>query len=165
MSYNCLDPIQYAEKELELSGFMATDFGKAALEFIKQTYNMANNDMAAVRLIYANIAALVDLNPLAPLLEEEMEEQETLDYANGGLVKIMRKQHKRCPWVYEKDGKYWDDRAVAFQNKDGGIWYGQNGNHRSKREITFPYYRREQLVYIGEIDTSVPGNQGGTAPQ
>lgn len=157
-NYDCRDPIQFAELELKLSGFLETEYGKAALEYIKQTYSICNNDINAVRNLHKNIVGLVDQNPLSPLLEEELVMTETLEYSNGTYVKSFRKQHPRVPFVYERDGKYYDDRAICFVNNDGSAWYGQNGRHRSMREITFPYYRKEVRQYIGEIDTSTPGN-------
>lgn len=163
-NYDCRDPLQFAELELKLSGFSETEYGKAALEYIKQTYNIVNSDINGVRRLHQNIAGLVDQVPLAPLLEEELQMTETLEFRNGAYTKMFRKQHPRVPFVYEYDGKFYDDRAIAFVQADGTVWYGQNGKHRSKKEITFPYYRQEQRVYIDEIDTSVPGNYSGTGP-
>ena len=147
-NYDCRDPIHFAELELKLSGFAETDYGKAALEYIKQTYKIVNNDINYVRRLHKNIAGLVDQIPLAPLLESELQETEVLEFKNGTYIKSFRKQHVRVPFVYEQDGKFYDDRAVAFVNNDGNIWYGSNGKYVSRKEITFPYYRQEELIKV-----------------
>lgn len=157
-NYDCRDPIQFAELELKLSGFSETEYGKAALEYIKQTYKLVNNDINGVRGLHKNIMGLIDQVPLAPLLEEEMRETETLDFHNGAYIKIFRKEHPRVPFVYQRDGKYYDDRAVGFVNEDGNVWYGSNGKYISRREITFPYFRREEIVKVQPQDPSTPGH-------
>jgi hypothetical protein len=144
--YDCRDPIMFAQRELELSGFADTDFGKAALEYIKQTWKISNYDLNIVRNLQKRINSLVDQVPLAPLVEEDFVDTEVLDYKNGSMVKGTRKQNYRVPFVYMQDGKYYDDRAIAFYNDHGDVWYAVDNTRSSKQEIQLPYFREEKRV-------------------
>lgn len=147
-NYECRDPIQFAEQELKLAGFADTAYGKATLEYIKQSYAMANNDINVVRNLFNNIIGLINHNPLVPITEDEFEPTEILEYMNGEYKKVIRSQHKRIPFIFKLDGKYYDERAIAFVQGEN-TWYGSNGENKSLREITeFPYYRREQQIYL-----------------
>jgi hypothetical protein len=157
-NYDCRDPIQFAELELKLSGFADTDYGKAALEYIKQTYKIVNDDINGVRNLHTKIMGLVNQVPLSPLLEEELVNTETLDFYNGAYIKIFRREHPRVPFVYERDGRFYDDRAVGFVNEDGNVWYGSNGKHVSRKEISFPYFRQEEIVKVESQHPSTPGH-------
>lgn len=146
--YDCRDPIMFAQRELELSGFADTDFGKAALEYIKQTWKISNNDIGIVRNLQKKINSLVDQVPLSPLVEEDFIDTEVLDYKNGEMVKSFRKQNYRVPFVYMQDGKYYDDRAIAFYNDHGDVWYAVDSTKSSRQEIQLPYFREEKRVKV-----------------
>ena len=146
--YDCRDPIMFAERELELSGFADTDFGRAALEYIKQTWKISNQDIGIVRTLQKRINSLVDQVPLAPIVEDDFVVTEVLDYQNGTMVKATRKQNYRVPFVYLENGKYYDDRALAFYNDHGDVWYGNDSVRTSKKEIQLPYFREEVRVKV-----------------
>jgi len=147
-NYDCRDPVMFAQHELELAGFADTDFGKAALEYIKQTWKISNHNINFVRNLQNRINSLVNQIPLAPIVEEDFVDTEILQYNNGTMEKGYRKQNYRVPFVYMQDGKYYDDRAVAFYNDHGDVWYAVDSTKSSRQEIQLPYFREEERVKV-----------------
>ena len=130
---------KYAKRELELSGFDQTEFGKTALKLLNDLADLTQNDSESMKQLCALLPRLIDRKPLAAITEEDFE---TETYTEGSkTVKIDR--CTRYPYVYKMDGKYWDDRAIAFRREDSApnekIFVYQSG-HSSKQEITLPYF-------------------------
>lgn len=143
-----LQMIEYAENELKLTGFDQSAFGKTALLYLNQLNEMAKGDPFLSKQLHDMIGTLINKEPISPLYEDELVEIEVYNPTDKGLEPIKRKQHPRCPYVYEENGKFFDDRGIGFQQADGSRWYGTNGPYVSKIEITFPYLRKEKTIFV-----------------
>ena len=135
---------QYAERELELTGFMDSEFGPACLEFLEKCADVADSDPESMKRICEILPRLIDRRPLSAITEADFE---TETHSEGDrTVEILR--CTRYTYLYKVDGKYYDDRAVAFQREDGApgdrMYVYQSGNS-SKREVKLPYFPVERI--------------------
>jgi hypothetical protein len=135
---------KYAERELELSGFDQTEFGKTALKLLDDLADLTRGDPETMKQLCALIPRLIDRKPLSPITEADFE---TETYSESDCtVEILR--CTRYPYVYKIDGKYYDDRAVAFRRADSAytdrMYIYQSGNS-SKQEISLPYILNEEV--------------------
>ena len=135
---------KYAERELELIGFMQSEFGPACLEFLDKCADVAGSDPESMKRICEIIPRLIDRSPLSAITEADFE---TETHSEGGrTVEIER--CTRYPHLYKMDGKYWDDRAVAFQREDSNpndrMFVYQSGIS-SKQEVELPYFPKEEV--------------------
>lgn len=129
---------KYAEAELELTGFDKTNVGKTILQLLDELSDITRGDASTMKQICGWLPRLIDRIPISPITEEDFEPE---CYGDNKNLTVMR--CTRYPYVYKSnDGKYWNDRAVAFKFKNSPdseimFLYRMNG---SKREITLPYY-------------------------
>jgi len=135
---------EYAERELELTGFMQAPFGEACLDFLEKLADVAGNDPESMKQVAAIIPRLIDKQPLSAITEADFE---TETHTEGDRsVEILR--CTRYPYLYKQDGKYWDDRAVAFRKADSAesdrMYIYQSGNS-SKQEVELPYFPQERI--------------------
>ena len=135
---------EYAQRELELTGFMATEFGKTCLKFLDDLADVAGEDPESMKTVASMLTRLIDRRPLSAITEEDFE---TETHSEGGrTVEIER--CTRYPYLYKQDGKYYDDRAVAFRRADSAetdrMYIYQTGNS-SKQEVELPYFPREEV--------------------
>jgi hypothetical protein len=135
---------KYAKTELELSGFDQTEFGKTALKLLDDLADLTQGDAETMKQLCALLPRLIDCRPLTAITEEDFE---TETYSEGDrTVEILR--CTRYPHVYKMDGKYYDDRAVAFRKVDSAesdrMYIYQSGNS-SKQEIALPYFPSEEV--------------------
>ena len=135
---------KYAERELELTGFMDSEFGPACLEFLEKCADVAGSDPESMKRVCEIIPRLIDRRPLSAITEADFE---TETHRKGDrTVEIER--CTRYPYLYKMDGKYYDDRAVAFRRADSRetdrMYIYQSGNS-SKQEVELPYYPREEV--------------------
>jgi hypothetical protein len=135
---------KYAEKELELSGFDQTEFGKTALKLLDDLADLTHGDSETMKQLCNMLTRLIDCRPLTAITEEDFEAE---TYSEGDrTVEILR--CTRYPYVYKMDGKYYDDRAVAFRRVDSAesdkMYIYQSGNS-SKQEIELPYFPSEEI--------------------
>jgi len=133
---------EYAERELRLIGFMETEFGETCLKFLEDLAEISGDNSDTMKTVLEMIPRLIDKKPLSPITENDFEiETHTRD---DRIVEIER--CTRYPHLYKKDGKYWDDRAVAFQREDSNpndrMYIYQSGKS-SKREVELPYFPRQ----------------------
>jgi hypothetical protein len=138
---------EYAERELELSGFDQTEFGRTALKLLDDLADLTRGDAETMKQLCALLPRLIDRKPLSPITEEDFELE---TYTEGDRsIEILR--CTRYPYVYKMDGKYYDDRAVAFRNADSAesdrMYIYQNGNS-SKQEIKLPYFPNEEVKIL-----------------
>ena len=138
---------KYAERELGLIGFDKTDFGKTLLQLLDNLSDLTEGDPFTMKQLGNFLPRLLDRMPISPITETDFEPE--YHGTNNEMI-VMR--CTRYPYVYKSnDGKYWNDRAVAFKFKNASesdimFLYRPNG---SKREITLPYY---PTMVIEEID-------------
>jgi len=135
---------EYAERELELTGFMQAPFGEACLEFLDKLADVAGDDPASMKQVAAIIPRLIDRQPLSPITETDFEAETHRE--GDRTVEILR--CTRYPHVYKMDGTYYDDRAIAFRRADSAEsdrMYVYQGGNSSKQEVTLPYFPRERI--------------------
>jgi hypothetical protein len=146
---------KYAERELELSGFDQTEFGKTALKLLDDLADLTHGDPETMKQLCALLPRLIDRRPLTAITEEDFE---TETHSEGDrTVEILR--CTRYPYVYKMDGKYWDDRAVAFCRADSAesdrMYIYQTGNS-SKQEIELPYFPCEEVRVLQQEYVDLP---------
>ena len=134
---------EFAQKELELSGFDQTDFGKTTLTLLDNLADLSKEDPARMKDLLNLISRLIDKKVIAPLTEDDFPE--TND-------QFPEARCQRYPYAYRTlDGKYWDDRAIAFQLVDepnSNKMYLYQSENKSKQEIKLPYYPVETIKVI-----------------
>lgn len=141
---------KYAEKELTLIGFMNSEFGSACLDFLDKCADISGSHPESMKKICEILPRLIDLNPLSPISESDFV-PETYE-KDGQRLELLR--CTRYPYLYRMpDGKYYDDRAIAFRRADGSesdrMYVYQSGNS-SKQEVTVPYFPREEIRILKE---------------
>lgn len=141
--------IDYAKHELHLTNFDQTSFGQNLVKLLEDLCDLTNNDPMAVKILCSWIPRLTEKLPISPITEDDFVEE-----AHGvGSEKVIIKRCNRYEHVYQTaDGKYWDDRAVAFRSvnsekSDIMFLYGENG---SKREIVLPYYPEMSIIELSD---------------
>ncbi len=145
----------YAERELALSGFDQTEFGKTVLKLLDDLSDLTQGDAETMQQLCVLLPRLIDRRPLTAITEEDFE---TETHTEGGrAVEILR--CTRYPYVYKMDGKYYDDRAVAFRRADSAesdrMYIYQSGNS-SKQEITLPYFPGEEVRVLKQEYVDLP---------
>ena len=135
---------QYAERELKLTGFMESEFGSVCLDFLEKCADVAGSDPESMKRVCEIIPRLIDRKPLSVITEADFELETHTE--GDRTVEILR--CTRYPYLYKMDGKYYDDRAVAFRRADSRetdrmyIYQGKNG---SKQEVELPYFPKEEV--------------------
>ena len=129
---------EYAKQELSKIGLENTELERSII-LLLQTSISLYNDPLLVKNVLNMIERITERKPLSPLLEEEL-----LEDVNGNIY------HPRYDHIQKVDNYYVDNRAVGFINNKGQKWYGTNGVWRSSKQITFPYYPEEQIIFTGE---------------
>lgn len=137
--------IKYAERELKLIGFMESDFGPACLDFLETCADIVGSDPETMKQLCNLLPRLIDRRPLSPITKEDFE---TETHTEGDRsLEIQR--CTRYPHLYRMpDGRYYDDRAVAFRRADSAetdrMYIYQCGNS-SKQEVELPYFPNEDV--------------------
>ncbi len=135
---------KYAERELELSGFDQTEFGKTALKLLADLADLTKGDPETMKQLCTLLPRLIDRKPLSPITETDFEVE---THAEGDrTVEILR--CTRYPHLYKMDDKYYDDRAVAFWREDsapGDRMYVYQSGNSSKQEVQLPYFPVEKI--------------------
>ena len=138
---------EYAERELELTGFMQSEFGPACLEFLETCADVAGSDPESMKRVCEILPRLIDRKPLSAITEADFE----IETHTQGDRTIEIERCTRYPHLYKKDGKYWDDRAVAFRRANSAesdrMYIYQSGNS-SKQEVELPYFPREEVKFL-----------------
>lgn len=136
---------EYAERELKLIGFMESEFGPACLEFLDKCADVAGSDPESMKRVCEIIPRLIDRKPLSVITEADFEAETHQE----GDRSLEMQRCTRYPHLYRMpDGKYYDDRAVAFRRADSAetdrMYIYQCGNS-SKQEVELPYFPREEV--------------------
>jgi hypothetical protein len=138
---------EFASKELELTGFNQTNFGKDVLSILENSAELCHNDPESMKNLIGLILRLIDRIPIAPITEDDFDSSV---HDTEGKSSIARCE--RSSYVYQTpDGKYWDDRAVAFRYSDESEtnkMYLYSEARNSKQEIELPYYPNETIIVI-----------------
>jgi len=136
--------INFAQTELNLIGFMDTSVGSSILTLLEDLVDISKGDTEVMKQILYLLPDLVDKKVVSPITENDFEIETHTE--GDRTVEILR--CTRYPYVYKMDGKYWDDRAVAFRKADSAetdrMYIYQTGNS-SKQEITLPYFPSEEV--------------------
>jgi len=138
---------EYAERELELTGFMETEFGKTCLKFLEDLADLAGEDPESMKAVCEMLPRLIDKQPLCAITEQDFE---TETHVEGSKTTDLERC-TRYSYLYKQDGRYWDDRAIAFQKEDsapGDRMYIYQSDKSSKQEVTLPYFPRETIIKL-----------------
>lgn len=125
--------LDFSKTELEKINFLDIEVGNTMLELVSQVADLCDSNPEKMKCVMQMLIDIVDQKPLSPITEEDFVEEK---------IEIQGKEKtiyrcNRCYYVYkDADGKYYNDRAIAFiDNKTGIIFYTGD----SKREIEIPY--------------------------
>jgi len=138
--------IRYAERELGLIGFMNSPLGKVCLDFLETCAEVTNEDADSMKHVCEILPRLIDLRPLSPITEDDFAVEVPTDTDQDAKVT----RSTRYPYLYRtSDGKYYDDRAVVFQEIDSNgntntVYLYQEVNS-SKQEVELPYFPIQQV--------------------
>lgn len=136
----------YAQKELQLSNFDKTNFGKSTLTLLNDLADLCKDDPNSMKTMLELLPRLVDRIPIAAITEDDFPADFVIETDQA------IKRCARYPQVYQTaDGKYWDDRAVAFQKANDhplSKMYLYGSKHNSKQEVTLPYYPIQSIEII-----------------
>jgi len=125
--------LDFAKYELQKINFLGIDAGKTMLELISQIADLCHNDPEKMKHVMKMLPDILDQKLLSPITEEDFIEEQICIKGKEKIIYRCR----RCPYVYkDADGKYYNDRAVAFvEDKSNNIYYTSD----SKEEIELPY--------------------------
>jgi len=141
--------IEYAERELELINFDKTDVGSTMIEFLRQAAALSQDDKKTMKQIVGMLDRLVDQLPISIITDDDFVEETRPD--GKPMARCTRYKYLyRAP-----DGRYYDDRAVAFKRKgepESNRQYIYQGNMGSKQEVSLPYMPNEKIVYLEDIE-------------
>jgi len=144
--------LEHARRELKITNFDQTEFGNVVLNFLEQGSIITNNNQETMKNLSEILKLLIDKLPISPIHEGDFVEE---IYHEGDrsitMYRCTRYQH-----LYRtEDGRYWDDRAVAYKfrdSKDADIMYLYQTNFNSKREVFLPYYPSREVIVIDRED-------------
>ena len=128
-------------------GFMDSEFGEECLNFLDKCADISQNDTNTMKELCNLLIRLIDKKPLSPITEDDFEVE--IYSENGKDTEILR--CTRAPYVYKMDGKYFDDRAVAFRRAgdlETDKMYLYQTMNSSKQEVTLPYFPTEEVKII-----------------
>ena len=135
----------YSENELKLIGFMDSELGPIILNFLDACAEVSNSNPSVMKEICAILPTLIDCKPISPITKNDFEIVNKSEHQE--LL-----QCTRSPYIYKLNGKYYNDRAVAFvypnsTEKNKIYFYNEEG---SKQEITLPYYFNEEIRILND---------------
>jgi hypothetical protein len=141
--------LEFAKKELALINFDQSNIHDTILKFLEQSSKICNNNTDDMKQIANFLIRLIDRLPLSPINEIDFYD-EPYPVVSDQLMPV--KRCTRYPHIYQmSDGKYYDDRAVAFRfldsNQNDKI-YMYGAGYNSKKEITLPHYPNEEIVIL-----------------
>jgi hypothetical protein len=140
--------LNYAKKELKITNFDQTDLGQTMLNFLEQSAKITDNDTESMKQLSNMLVLLIDQRPISPITEEDFEDEV---HAEGDNI-ITIKRCTRYQYLYKAvDGKYYDDRAIAFRFTDSyesDRMYLYQSSRSSKQEVTLPYYPEFKVEII-----------------
>lgn len=147
--------LDFARNELKLINFDQSDLYEPILELLKQSSKMCNNDPETMKQLCALLPRLIDRKPLSAITEKDFETETHVE--GDRSVEILR--CTRYPYLYKMDGRYYDDRAVAFRRADSAetdrMYIYQTGNS-SKQEVELPYFSREEVRVLQQEYQNLP---------
>ena len=125
--------IEHTKRELKLLGLDHVGIEHVVLHIIKNLHTKLGNQPGTMRTITKYVEQLIDKKPIAPITEEDFDE-------DGRCI--------RYEYIYRaSDGKYYNDRAIAFK-KGLSTQYIYQGQRRSKQEIALPYVPSEEIQVL-----------------
>jgi len=125
--------IEHTKRELKLLGLDHVGIDTVVVDFIEGLHAKLGNQPGVMKTVTKYVEQLIDKKPIAPITEEDFDE-------DGRCI--------RYEYIYRaSDGKYYNDRAVAFK-KGLSIQYIYQGQRRSKQEIALPYVPSEEIQVL-----------------
>jgi hypothetical protein len=141
--------IEHAKREFACSGFNQTKLNDSMIKFLEDAAEFTNNEPENMKKFVNILYLLIDQFPITPITENDFVE-EIYKEGNNPPYKIMRCT-RYFPLYKTEDGRYWDDRAIAFKYKDDSdshIFYRYQSKNSSKQQVTLPYYPGQRFEYI-----------------
>jgi hypothetical protein len=125
--------IEHTKRELKLLGLDHVGIDTVVVDFIEGLHTKLGNQPGTMRTITKYVEQLIDKKPIAPITEEDFDE-------DGRCI--------RYEYIYRaSDGKYYNDRAIAFK-KGLSTQYIYQGQRRSKQGIGLPYVPSEEIQVL-----------------
>ena len=125
--------IEHTKRELKLLGLDHVGIDTVVVDFIEGLHAKLGNQPGVMKTVTNYVEKLIDKKPIAPITEEDFDE-------DGRCI--------RYEYIYRaSDGKYYNDRAVAFK-KGLSTQYIYQGQRRSKQEIALPYVPSEEIQVL-----------------
>jgi len=125
--------IEHTKRELKLLGLDHVGIDTVVVDFIEGLHAKLGNQPGVMKTVTNYTEKLIDKKPIAPITEEDFDE-------DGRCI--------RYEYIYRaSDGKYYNDRAIAFK-KGLGTQYIYQGQRRSKQEISLPYVPSEEIQVL-----------------
>lgn len=138
---------EFAKEELTRAGFMNSEFGNSCLDFLDKCSDITDNDTNGMKKLCELLPKLIDRYPISAITKDDFQDETHIE----GKQVIVIRRCTRYPYIYEQDGKYYNDRAIAFQkldsNKNDKMYLYQTV-HNSKQEIELPYFLNEEIKII-----------------
>jgi hypothetical protein len=137
--------LEFAKTELKLINFDQSDLYEPILSFLKYNAKECQNNTDTMHQVVNLLTKLIDNNLLSPITEDDFE----LEYQDDTITIYKCTRH---PYIYkDSNGKYWNDRAIAFQfddNTNGDKVYLYQSGNNSKQEVELPYTPKETIKII-----------------
>jgi hypothetical protein len=143
--------LDYAKREFKAANFDHTELSKSMLNFLEEAAEFTNNEPDLIRKLVDIFHLLLNRFPIVPITENDFVEEvyKEDDNPEYRIWRCTRYEH-----VYKtEDGRYWDDRAIAFKYKadiNSHTIYSYQCDLSSKQQITLPYYPKQRIEYINK---------------
>jgi hypothetical protein len=140
--------VERTKREFNCSNFNDTELIESTLNFFKLCAKFTNNNPDDMKKFVDILHLLIDDIPITPITENNFVEE---IYKEGENPEYKFWRCTRYKYLYKTiDGKYWDDRAIAFVYKDdlNTVFYTYGNKLNSKQQVTLPYYPTQRLEYI-----------------
>ena len=135
--------IKYYENELTLSEFINTDYGNSILNYLTFLQKSNNCNGFAINKVQELVKRLLDGMPLTPITSDDLYFDEITN----------TKKSRRYEWLVELNGEFYDTHAVAYVEADGSEGYREDGNYRSTKKVTLPYYPVREYIHLNKNES------------
>jgi len=138
--------VEHAKNELKIMNLDKVQFGDTIIKFIRGLHEISGNHPQVMKSMVQSICDLIDEKPISPITEDDFALETHCE--GGQMCEVWR--CTRYPSVYKVDGKYYDDRAIAYKASHDSLdrQYIYQGGMSSKQEISLPYTVSEKVVII-----------------
>ena len=137
--------LEWLKTELQKTNLDQHDVGKSLIKFYEDCLLTSNSNDLLLHNFKVMVNRVFDQLPLSPLTGAPDEFKETTD--PEGNVILRNKRYDPVCSESNNNTLFYDDQAVAFFI-NGVKTYMYQGEHRSRQQITFPYYPDPEIRII-----------------